>query len=210
MRFAKPDVASSEAQWGALEDALAKRSAELAKRVSELFRHRRAFEDGIGQHTLPAAVSFQLDDALELAAEAHELAGLMHVMAGELTDWARSASLAAQNAQAELDNMSAEDHVRFSRESAEQGILHSPPYAATQYLNQWHDDSMVTMNQIVEFTSVSESTIDRLIERGDFPSSVRIGERRVAWRWGDVRQKMFKLVDDARERDRQRKQLYSR
>ncbi len=61
---------------------------------------------------------------------------------------------------------------------------------------------MLNIREIVNFTTLSESTIDRMIERGELAAGVKIGERRVAWRWGNVRQKVFKLVDEARKRER--------
>ena len=46
---------------------------------------------------------------------------------------------------------------------------------------------LMKIDEVLHLTSLSRSTLYRLIRSGDFPSPVRIGPRAVAWRERDIR-----------------------
>ena len=49
-------------------------------------------------------------------------------------------------------------------------------------------DSMLNRAQVLKLANVSDSTLDRLIKRGDFPQPVRLSLRRCGWRTSAVQQ----------------------
>ncbi|MFO1171683.1 MAG: AlpA family phage regulatory protein [Hyphomicrobiaceae bacterium] len=185
--------------------ALLRSAEELIKLIRKLVDDERRSADGSIQ-LAGSVMEANPVAAMALAATANSISRLSTEIAGELMLRAQREYVAELAVRARLNHMSAEEHEELRQDSAEQGIGYTPPYAATQYLNQWPDDAMITTAQIVDFTSLSQSTIERMIERGSFPVGVKLGERRVAWRWGDVRQIMFKLADHARERARRIRQ----
>ncbi len=209
MRFGtRHDDEPDDLEPDELRQALVRCTEELTKRVRQLVNAERASADDAMQlaGTIMAASP---STAIALAAHANAIARLASEIAEGLMLTAQHEYGADLAQRYQLDTMSAEQHNELRQESAERGIQYEPPYAATQHLQQWPDDAMLNIREIVNFTTLSESTIDRMIERGEFPAGVKIGERRVAWRWGNVRQKVFKLVDEARRRERQQRRLRS-
>ena len=49
-------------------------------------------------------------------------------------------------------------------------------------------ERLLTASEVEERSSLSRSTIWRQVHSGQFPSPIRIGARRVAWRESDVTQ----------------------
>lgn len=55
------------------------------------------------------------------------------------------------------------------------------------------DDRLLTLREVSAAVTLSRSEIYRRIAADDFPRPLRIGRRRVAWRWRDVQQWMSDL-----------------
>ena len=47
-------------------------------------------------------------------------------------------------------------------------------------------NQIMSMNQVVEITGLSKSTIKRLVKRNEFPPCIRISERRIGWKASDI------------------------
>lgn len=203
MRFSIPD--DDELKPNADRQALLRSAEELTRRIRGLIDAERKSADDAMQ-VLGTVMENNPAQAIALAATANSISRLASEIAEGLMLRSQREYAAEVDARAHLDHMSAEEHEALQRESAEQGIGYHPPYAVTQFLNQWPDDAMISMAQIADATTLSESTIERRIEDGEFPAGVKLSERRIAWRWGDVRQTMFKLADEARQRRRRGEQ----
>lgn len=51
-----------------------------------------------------------------------------------------------------------------------------------------HDaDALIPEDQVVAWTTLSPSTLDRQVRDGTFPKPVFLSARRKAWRWGDLK-----------------------
>lgn len=47
-------------------------------------------------------------------------------------------------------------------------------------------DGLIRISEVVELTSLSRSTIYRMMRRGDFPEPTRISERIIIWKRAQV------------------------
>ena len=47
-------------------------------------------------------------------------------------------------------------------------------------------DRLLRRRQVEEMTTLSRSSIYRLMEDGDFPRPVRVGTNAIRWRWSDI------------------------
>ncbi len=54
------------------------------------------------------------------------------------------------------------------------------------------DDRLIRLSDVLDLTSLSRSSVYRLVERGQFPRPVRSGSRIVRWSLADVQKWMQK------------------
>lgn len=50
------------------------------------------------------------------------------------------------------------------------------------------EDRLIRLQQVLHLTGLSRSSLYRKVNEGEFPTSVNLGERAVAWRYRDVRE----------------------
>ena len=58
---------------------------------------------------------------------------------------------------------------------------------------------ILRLNSVLDRTGLSRSTLDRKIARGAFPKQVRISERCIGWREGDIERSFSRLPLSARQ-----------
>ena len=50
-----------------------------------------------------------------------------------------------------------------------------------------NEDRFLRLHEVLRLTGLSRSSLYRKVSAGEFPASVNLGERAVAWRYRDVR-----------------------
>lgn len=49
-------------------------------------------------------------------------------------------------------------------------------------------DKIIRLNEVMDMTGLSRSTIYRMMEKGDFPKSTPLGERAIGWSMSEVQE----------------------
>jgi hypothetical protein len=70
--------------------------------------------------------------------------------------------------------------------SSEHPFSDGPVGAVTRYRHEWSLDDLLTSSELAGALKVSERTPENWRLRGDGPPFIRVGGRRILYRWRDV------------------------